>query len=268
MTSEAPQKGNPHKLTTKQHAFPRASIERFSGDKGLVELFSKKLGRVINVKASNGIFCAKRVWDQKTEIGISKPVEDKFQALVDGILLGCVSVIGVSEKTIVEEFFSLWRTRHKFKTEGLEDMRLNGVSGDSLSIDEQEILEKKHIIFMRSQGVMPGRFAAGMHVFGYLDYFRQSVKNIQWGIVRAAEGEFIVSDSFEDMMIVPITPKIALMADQPNSIISSDEVAVANRAAIERATDVYFARRLGCCPLVSTSFPRLQRVFAPDTTFH
>lgn len=265
MKYEKPQKGNPHNLTIKQHVFPRASIERFYNSNGFVSVFRKEHGEVIPLRSSNEFFCAKRVWDQRTEVSIGKQIEDEFQALVRGIESGAVTVIGHFEKRVVEEFYSLWRSRHRFLTHGLDDISLNGINGESLTIDQQELLEKRHVIFFRD-GVMPGRFVAGIHVVRYIDSFLQSNFNMQWGIVRSVDGEFIVPDCFEDMMIVPITPRIALMADQSNSIITRDEVAVVNRMAIERSSKYYFARDFSSCPVISYVPPRLQRLFAPDST--
>lgn len=264
---EKPQDGNPHRITVGQHVFPSASIRRFQAANNCVELFSKSLGRCFPAKWNNSIFMAQRVWDEKTENGIGKHIEDRFQQLAQSILDGGTKAIGVFEKATVEEFFSLWRTRHGFRVKGLPDIRLNGIKGSSLAKDRQEALEKGHVMFIREGGVMPGRFQAGMHVFGYYDRFRHDVRNVQWGVVRSAEGEFIVPDCFHDLMVVPVSPTVLIMAGQSNSWLTRDEVAVVNRCAIERSTDYYFARDLGKCPLINLNPPRLQRFFALDSSF-
>jgi hypothetical protein len=260
MGFEATQKGNPHKLTINQHVFPRKGIDRFSNDKGLVQLCIKDVAKVIRVSSKNSLFCAKRVWDQGTEAGMGKAIEDRFQALVDSILVGHTSAIGYFEKAVVEDFFSLWRTRQKFRAEGLDDFKLEGIEGNFLTKDEQEILERRHVMFCRD-GVWPGRFAARIHVFGYMNTFRHDNQQVQWGIVRAGEGEFIVPDCFQDMMIVPISPKLLIVADQPNSTLTRSEVAVINQTAIDRSTDYFFARSLSECPVYRDSPPRLHRIF-------
>lgn len=261
MGFEEPQTGNPHRLTIKQHVFPKKSIDRFASEDGLVQMFRKDGAKVFKTRSSNNLFCAKRVWDQSTEAGIGKQIEDRFQDLADSILSGSSKVIGHFEKGVVEDFFSLWRTRQKFRTEGLDDFELAGVEEDSLTKDEEERLERNHVVFFRG-GMMPGRFAAGIHVFGYMNAFRQDNLKMQWGIVHAGEGEFIVPDCFQDMMIVPVSPKLMLIADQPNSILTRSEVAVINQTAIDRSTDYYFARRLSSCPVYRDSSPSLQRLFS------
>lgn len=260
MGFEKTQKGNPHNLTINQHVFPRKSIDRFSDVNGLVQLFRADSTKVIRASSINSLFCAKRAWDQSTEAGIGKTIEDRFQRLAYSILAGSTKVIGYFEKEVVEDFFSLWRTRQKFRADGLSDFKLGGAEGDSLTKDQQEILERKHYIFCRD-GVMPGRFAAGLHVFGYMNAFRHNNQHMQWGIVRAGEGEFIVPDCFQDMMIVPVSPRLMIIADQPNSILTRSEVAVINQTAIARSTDYYFARRLSLCPVYQGFPPSIQRLF-------
>lgn len=260
MKFEPTQPGNPHRLTIDQHVFPKASIQRFTNLGGNVEIFVKRLNRVLQLRPNNSIFCAKRVWDQKTEAGIGKHIEDRFQALARAIVSGTVTTIGIFEKRIVEEFFSLWRTRHKFRLEGLEDIVLHGITGDSLTKDQQEILERKHAMYTLD-GVMKGRLLAGVHVFGYQDQFLRDNKLMRWGITRSCSDEFIVPDCFDDIMIIPVSPRIAIIADQPDTVLSHDQVAVINQAAIARSSDYFFARRLAFSPVVRETSPPFQGRF-------
>lgn len=264
---EAFQKGNPHRLTRQQHVFPAASIQRFQGRDGCVQVFRVGAGNCFSAKPNNPIFVAQRVWDEKAENGIGKNIEDKFQYLAEGVVTGRLNAIGLLEKPVVEEFYSLWRTRYGFKYRGLPDMQVNRVSGNDLSKDEAEVLESKHTMYIRADGTMPGRLLAGVHIFGYYNRFRDSAKSLQWGIVRSADGEFVVPDCFHDLLIIPVSPSILIMADQPNSWLTKDEVAVVNRCAIERSEDYYFARNFGSCPIYSINPPRIQRLFARPTEF-
>jgi len=257
---EPTQPGNPHRLTLDQHVFPKAGIQRFTNLDGSVEIFVKKLNRALQLRTNNSIFCAKRVWDQKTESGVGKRIEDRFQTLARAIISGSVTTIGIFEKRIVEEFFSLWRTRHKFKTEGLADISLHGITGASLTKDQQEILESNHTLYA-VDGVMKGRLMASLHIFGYQNQFLRDTQSIQWGIARSYSDEFIVPDSFDDMMIVPVSPRIAIVADLPDSVLTRDQVAAINQAAMARASDYYFARRLAVCPVVREISPPFERSF-------
>jgi hypothetical protein len=255
---EPTQEGNPHRLTVNQHVFPRASIQRFTDTDGFVEIFLTKQKRLLRLKSNNPIFCAQRAWDQKTEAGVGKRIEDRFQALACAIERGTVATIGILEKRIVEEFFSLWRTRQRFRLNRLQDIHLNGIAGEALTKDQQEIMERKHVMYA-VDGVMSGRLLASVHVFGYQDRFVHANKSTQWGIARSYSDEFIVPDCFDDMMIVPISPRIAIVADLPDLILRRDQVAVVNQTAIARASDYYFARRLAVSPVVRDISPPFDR---------
>lgn len=207
MEFEKPQRGNPHKLTINQHVFPRKSIDRFSDKNGLVQLYKVGGAKVIKASSTNSLFCAKRAWDQGTEAGIGKTIEDRFQRLVNSILVGSSNVLGYFEKEVIEDFLSLWGTRQKFRVDSLDDYKFEGSEGGSLTKDQQEILERNHYIFC-TDGVMPVRFASGLQVFGYMNAFRHDNQHTQWGIIRAGEGKFIVPDCFQDMMIVPVSPEV------------------------------------------------------------
>lgn len=259
MKSEPTQPGNPHKLTVNQHVLPRASIQRFANPKGFVEVYIKEQGQLARLRANNALFCARRAWDQKTEAGIGKRIEDRFQVLASAIQTGDVRTIGVFEKRVVEEFFSLWRARQKFKLEGLQDIRLNGITDAPLTKDEQERLERDYVMYS-IKGVMKGRLLAGVHVFGYQDRFIHENRTIDWGIARSPLSEFIVPDCFDDLMIVPVSPRIAIIADRPDSVLTQDQVAVINQQAILRSTNFFFARRLSSTLINREPYPPFARV--------
>lgn len=259
MKPEPTQPGNPHRLTINQHVFPKASIQRFGNQEGFVEVFLKRQSRVLRLKPSNPIFCAHRAWDQRTETGVGKYIEDKFQRLASAIEKGSVTTIGIFEKRIVEEFFSLWRTRQKFRLEGLEDVQLNGLTGDLLTKDEQEILESNHYVYS-TDGTMKGRSLAGLHVFGYQHRFIHNNRDMRWGIAQSSSADFIIPDCFEDMMIVPISPRIAIVADQPDSMLTPNQVAAINQVAITKASNYYFARRLSATSIVRDAHPPFERL--------
>lgn len=263
MKYEPTQLGNPHKFTINQHVFPKASIERFAGGDGCVEVFSIPHRKVMRLKPNNPIFCAQRVWDQKTEAAVSRRIEDNFQMLAYAIERGTVTTIGIWEKRTVEQFFSLWRTRQKFRFEGLEDVRLHNVESASLTKAQQEAIESKHAMYV-SDGVVKGRLLASIHVFGYEATFIQANESMQWGIVRSVSDDFLVPDCFEDMMIVPISPRLAVVAGVPDCVLSSDEVATINQSAIARARNYYFARLLSSAPVIRRSTSSQFRGIFPE----
>lgn len=115
-----------------------------------------------------------------------------------------------------------------------------------------------------ADGVMKGRLLASIHVFGYERTFIEANKSMQWGIARSASADFLVPDSFEDMMIVPISPRLAIVADVPDCVLSSDEVATINQSAIARAKNYYFARQLSATPVIRRSSSSQFRGIFPE----
>ncbi|SDA83701.1 hypothetical protein SAMN03159475_4855 [Pseudomonas sp. NFPP33] len=265
MTSTTPRR---HIFTINQHVFPVAGIMRFYSSRKCVQVFDKVRSKTFPSNAKNDLFCAKRVWDERTERTIGKSIEDAFQRLAKSIIEGRTNRLGLLENDIIGEFWSLWRTRHGFKKNGLPDLAPNGVAGDDLSDEQEETLEAKGVIYTRRDGTVPGRLLAGIHVLMYHDAFWMAERNIRWGIVRSAEGEFIVPDTFNDLMAVPIAPNLMLLADQEDCWMSRDEVAVINRCAIQRAESYYFARDLGKCPVITEAPFSLKRRFIPDNSIY
>lgn len=253
-----------HIFTINQHVFPVAGITRFYSRNKCVQVFDTQRSKSFPANAKNDLFCAKRVWDEKTEKLVGKRIEDNFQRLAVSIIEGRTKRLGLLENDIVGEFWSLWRTRHGFRKNGLPDLKLNNLAGSELSEEQEKILEAKGYMYTRRDGTLPGRLAASIHVFGYYDAFRRGEHNIRWGIVRSAEGEFIVPDTFDDLMAVPITPSIMLLVDQEDCWMNRDEVAVINRCSIQRAENYYFARDFSKCPVITEAPLSLKRRFSPE----
>jgi hypothetical protein len=71
-------KDNPEKLTKKQHIFPAESIKRFYNEDCYVKVKRKNNNKYFPAKAGNKIFCAKRIWDERSEKIWMKSIEDEF----------------------------------------------------------------------------------------------------------------------------------------------------------------------------------------------
>lgn len=257
MTYEPTQKGNPHRLTVKQHTFPKTSIARFAGQKGNVELFLKSADKVIQAKPSNELFCADRAWDQQAESGFMKKVEDDFQALAALILDDGLVSFQKAELTAINEFYCLWNIRAIHKQDRVKDQSIYVENLLGLSRvytkDEQEHLEKEGISTIRGDFTVAGRFLASPSI--RLDVARaaKAMGDSNWNILRAKEGEFIVPDNTKRMSMLPLSPTACLWYGPtkpvaPVELLTIEEVAWINRNAIEASTDYYFARDLSLCP--------------------
>ncbi|QXH72900.1 hypothetical protein KSS92_26890 [Pseudomonas atacamensis] len=256
MTFEPPQKGNPHKLTIKQHTFPSASISRFASEKGAVQVLRKASEKVFDAKPADQIFCAQRVWDQQAEGGFMKEIEDAFQALASVILDDPAFRFSRQHFTVINEFYCLCNIRAQWKkNERLANPSIGGapeVIGlrHYYTQDEQELLEAEGISCIRPDLTISSRAVVAPSIRLTLSEAVRAMSGITWQRLQAVEGEFVVPDNFSKWLFVPLSPTVCLRAHpEVNPCrLYRDGVAVINRLAIEASIDYYFARKLDHCP--------------------
>jgi hypothetical protein len=111
MKHQPVQKGNPHQLVVRQHIFPKRSIERYCDKFSTVAILMLPDLKQLPVKPKNPVFCVERLWDEGTEKGCGKRIEDEFQAVVERVLKG-TNPDPVYDSQILTEFYFLWRIRH------------------------------------------------------------------------------------------------------------------------------------------------------------
>ncbi|MNB91765.1 hypothetical protein D3C75_388490 [compost metagenome] len=255
MTFEAPQKGNPHRLTVNQHTFPSASIARFVGARGSVQVFHKPSQKVFPVKPTDQFFCAQRVWDQKAESGFMKGVEDAFQELAGEILSGQIHRLGASEVEVINEFYCLWNIRARHKQSRTADQSLADFGALAVareySKDEQEILELAGVGCIRPDLTIASRLLVTPNIRLNLSKAAQMMRDARWQVLRATEGEFIVPDNFYSLYAVPLSPTVCLWAhsEETYELLDCKALAVINRAAVETSVEYYLARDLSQCPI-------------------
>jgi len=88
---------------------------------------------------------------------------------------------------------------------------------------------------------------AGLYIQTEIDAMCATLANAQWGLNRAAQGEFIVPDCCPNM-IIPLTPTSCLVNQGVSGIILQENVVEINRYAIAASREYYFARDLSKCP--------------------
>lgn len=233
-----------------QHTFPRASIARFADGDGRVSVSHIPTTKQLRLLPGDQLFCAKRTWDQRAEEDFMKQIEDAFQSLAEAVVDGRVTHIGMFEKPIVNDFFALWNIRAHRKAQPIADQTINGIVAleRDLTKDQQELLEKHHISFIRPDLKIPGRQLAGVNIQMNLDIVRRQLADAQWGILTAGEGDFLVPDNFSNARVVPVTPTMCLFSQSDNDVISRAEVAEINRHAIASSVEYFFARDISRCP--------------------
>lgn len=249
MKHEKPQKGNPHQLTICQHTFPAASIARFVGNDGRVEVYLLKQKKMVRLKPDDQLFCAKRVWDQRAESSLMKEIEDKYQPLAEAVALGNKQNLNAKEQQIVTDMFAIWNIREHRKANPISDQKIEGIIDVTrhYTKDEQEVLEKNHIGVIRPDLSMAGRHLAGPNIQLNLFKVREQMSDAHWGILKALEGQFIVPDNFSNARILPLTPTLCFFSQSHYDEIDKDEVMKINKLAMESSRTFYFAKDLNEC---------------------
>jgi hypothetical protein len=251
MTFEKPQKGNPYRLTIRQHVFPRASIARFANSSGRVHVHKVSVNKSFLSAPNNALFCAKRIWDQRTEDAFTNKIERPFQRLANAILDGSVSVVGQSEKKTINLFFALCFIRAEWKSIRIPNRQIPGAVGFEFETTQnlQEELEARHIICFGPDLTFPGRSSAGVVMQTRIAQLQSDLEDARWGILRAGKGEFLVGDNFSWGRVLPISPVKCLVSAVDNEEISESQVAWLNRETISHSREYYFARDLFKCPM-------------------
>lgn len=254
-------------LTTNQHTFPKASIDRFGtkdNENFLVQVYLKKAKEPFLADSKNKVFCANHIWDQRLEAVEMKRVEDSFQSLAHDIISKQISTIGVLEKNIVNDFYSLWNIRTHIKNmlgrKGLPDLQIDGRPSMILSEDGQVDLEKAGITPVRPDGTILGRFFTKSLIKESQYEDRERLKNEEWGIIEAESGEFLVPDNSYHDTFVPLSPTLCLLSKSQNRIISQEEVAQVNRFVFDTSIDYFFARDFVKCPISLPEQPNFSTV--------
>lgn len=178
-----------------------------------------------------------------------KEIEDTFQALGDQIING-LAHLDRQQSHVVTRFFALWSLRVELLHDGVDrDVAIKGVSGEPLTKDEQEQLEKAGVAYIRSDLTIPRRFMSGVQIQIRIHALSAQLAGAKWGVVTAEEGEFLCPDSFGRLAAVPVTPRICLYLGHDDTNIPKPEVARRNAFAQQSVRRYCIARDFAACPL-------------------
>jgi hypothetical protein len=246
---EKTRKKNPNRLTVYQHLYPQRSIARFAGDDERVAVHDVARCQVRRAKPSDSIFCARRAWDQRAEAGYMKDIENRFQTLAEPLISGQSTISSVEDKQAVERFFALWYMRSRYGELEDQEIKLNGVSGENLTKEQEENLEANGYLFARTGGIVPARQLNGLWLQSQIDGYTRDLSSVErWGVIQPKSGEFIITDT-PLYMIIPLTPKLALVGNAPDGMILAENLAQLNRLAVAGSQRYFRARDLSECPI-------------------
>lgn len=136
-------------LVNNQHVLPAKSIERFCSPNGEVQVRRLNSENIFPAKPKNNIFCVKRVWDQRSEQGYGKNIEDKFQSLIEYVLNKKLNHLPSEGHKIASEFYTLWCLRSKIESyDELSEGNLVGVTGSKLTTEQKRNLEIPGTVYL------------------------------------------------------------------------------------------------------------------------
>jgi hypothetical protein len=196
-----------------------------------VSVLRKGLRQPKKLAPQNPIFCARRAWDQRSEAGYMRHIEDRFQALADRIVDGNRS-LSEPDCKVVTQFYALWRHRAIQRDTREADAPIRGLLPENLSEDQREIIERNGYIVVDAVGAIPGRMMGGLRIQSGIGQLVSQLSGTRWGVAEASQGEFLVPDQFGQFLAVPLNPRLCLIAGTEDRTVLLDDVRLINRLAI------------------------------------
>lgn len=244
MTYEKVRKGNPLELTVDQHFHTAHAIAKFYGTDNNVEVMDITTGEILKRNKRAKIFCAKRNWDERAEKGYMAQIESQFHSQID-----CLRSYMDRDHAAISRYLALWRLRHNFHLNRLTDAPLFGFDVENLTKEQQEILEKKGIGYVNECAEIPSRQITGIQIQIGIDQLMQTLGDIKWGALESRGCQFLSSDCYPELCLIPISPNIVLAANLADQVLTESEVAIINRYSVRSASNFYFGSNLDKCPI-------------------
>jgi hypothetical protein len=248
---EKPQKRT-NRLPINQHVWPLKCIARFSDSSGAVCLYDKLRQKKRPAKPNDKIFCARRVWDLGAERSMKTRIEDPFQILASQIIDGTTTSIGPSEKAVIDRFFALWKVRAEFKYADTSPIGFKRVTGRKWTPKEEEEFEYARTLFIREDGTIPAHRFHGIPIQMRIDQYYYAFAGIQWGIVQAQAGQFVVPDTPNHTMI-PLAPTLCLCDTKGQTgMITTQNLAEINEAFRDASYEIFLLKTSHNAPKPAT----------------
>ena len=232
---------------------PKKSIERFCNQSGMVTVNWFEKTKVLALGPNESLFCAKRVWNQRAE-DISIDFENAYQDVAQQIVNNQIKLLNSEMQLAVTHMYLLWRTRYLHALNPVPDQFIQApATGDNLTKDQQEILERKGYFYMRQDGTVPSRAMVGVLMQRDMDMaLSNGADKMQWGIVKAQDGlEFLCSDISINQPLLPVSPSYCLVAGWSNGTATPFGIANINKSLILESKSYWFARNPAKCPIIN-----------------
>lgn len=227
--------------TKRQHVLPCASIKRFYyGEKNGVHLHLISQDIELFIHADDSNFVAKRKWDEAIEKA-SVAIETCFQKLVNSCRFEIDNVTD-QQNRIINDFYALISERSKAKLH---------IFDAASPILEGSPIGSGCLDFFESQGIILGdadqieRAVRGLALRVSINASQRD--NPKWGVIRAVELDFVVSDQYHQEPLIPVTPQIYLARGYESRSLSKNETIEFNRRLVQNSNAYFFARNLRNC---------------------
>jgi hypothetical protein len=233
-----------HRVIVKnQHTFPKRSLERFLNDESSIYVRRLSGNEPFPVKPDNQIFCVTRKWCQSSEQGIGKGVEDKYQAVIEELLVNKRTELRPAESEIVNQFYALWKYRTCI--DEFED-KINSLNltPTALTSKEKKALELSHISYVDETGSFPNRNIKSVIMHGGIINFLDKHRNTPWILVESPDCELIIPDNPGNDMYIPVTPHWCLLAGNPVKSLTVEQSGQANLASLAKSNQYIAGRSL------------------------
>ncbi|CAN7597509.1 hypothetical protein LJR069_004421 [Variovorax paradoxus] len=226
-----------------QHVLPAALIRRFFSDDGkFVEVFLKPKEKLFPAGDGWKEFGKHRRWDEGAEKGFVQ-LETKLQLLANHIEAG-QNVLSRDESQMVSAFMALIAQRSRSRGMSLPtESPFEPYDFSGMQPNERDYFEKQGI-FMEGSAEQIDRAVHGM--FQRMAVAQSTRTATQWCVVRAEEGQFLVSDTYEHRA-VPINPNTYLIPGDEPQRWNRSQVEKFNRFVLDNADRYVFAKELSEC---------------------
>ena len=224
-------------LTIRQHVFPRASIARFTNQRGQVALHYKE-GNACLVSSKHKVFCALQVWDDWSEHGRANPIEEEYQRVASSFA-NRVGDLTSSESKVLTQMFCLWVARCWLRHSPATNYKLNGVTGETYPFtqDQREKAEKMGVVTLGSDGTLPSRLIVGDQIQLGMASFCGEFGNTNWTCVEYRGETVLVPDGFYRFPYMPLSPSKAFISNSHQHLSISE----LNSIALSESVAYYFS---------------------------
>ena len=252
------QEGNPHQLTRKQHIIPEFLIKNFVGEDRNVEIYEKQSKKRLRRYPSNEYFYTYDNWNQQAESVVFGDIDNKFATIVKKVESNKNYSFSEEENETISEMFASWHIRQHYSKNEIPEQYAEGVLDLSheYTQDEREQLEKANIVSMEKDEngkiFLPKHHVkGGIAMLQIIKFKKQLDKNIEWGILKSKNLEFIVPNNpvnnimtLDTKRYIPIFPNMVLAYNEKNKEIKDYKVKEINKQFQFNCDKFYFARDL------------------------